>query len=1529
MKNNKNNNIGKQYSIDEIIKSTPGEDMEIDVNSINVDDILNEYADSTVVNTNYQSNQTMNSSANRFGFNPNLNISQPMSRHSSNNYQHDEEVMKIMKMADDIYKTDGNLPDMNVAEYLQNLNINDLQNDQIVAYRKESSQEEVLPYKNSIDFVNFMETVYIKSKVEGNENVFQLKNYKQHAKIKFIVLDFIKKTTLSNRFFQRGNLITSIAAQDDMIFAGNHLGVIRMYSCEKEYEFKAYSTKEIEASDNRKVACMDVTQDGDYLIAGYSNGYLALWDLHTTKCKKLITNVHKNGIVAVKFIRNDKKKFELLSSDVDGNVFKVVIKEGLFSVGVDSQYLIKHDIPVFLINIMRFDEEEKKQFPELVKTNSLIVAFGCLDYVMVFMLEPESKRLFKFEKPKYFKDIFVPDISFGLGYVPNANNPEFMSESIMEITGNQSYIQGQTNIDYSKPQVLLSISWGKIIYIYCLPINNGQIHSFTSVGHYINSSPIIRMGFLSNSIIFFFDKQKFVKVINSSLITPGEVRLSTDSEVPIPYIDSSRKPELEEGRIVDPDISFQTYVIDKTEGVSKATYNNFIVNFSKNIFLLAKKDFYHGKLLNWEQCLNNLQQNAEWMDALTLGLDIYHGRTTALADIPIEEYIRKTKVGHVLKNLIHQYAIIHTGNDRGNMLAADKTFQDRLNKCINICIEFCIEIDAVDFLLTSLQPIFDSKGFGDEFIQKLEPFILCDKIINQQLQQMTISKIIDLYIRNKKFHILSQILIHLDIASIDIEYVKYICNQYNLTTPLIYVYSNGNDEDYFYPIKKIFEIFEKAKEIKPFESYQDCLKSINTSDLENSKQYIGHKLLWYINLCLNGKKFPITSNENIPESKYRKLVIKIVVWLLSDEVVHSLLLFDSSSLFIILIKLLEDDRVKSILQQQVFDSYTNPSPNSKLADLKPSTIIDLTVNKCKEMNKNYILQDMYEFITKISTIPGVELTKLLVIEAGKFLLTFSAKDERWTENMNGNVLSFTKHIESISNSLIEMIESRTDLDKNDISTLLTASELSPFVIVKIYLLKMSKSYKRCLDVFLQVENHIKDRETKVFEWIDETFRELYEDDPVNFEALKEETLNKLPILADLSIDNVTRLVENWFENEQDLVIHKLDKVSNLQLKYVENIIEKFKDDMDFSAENEKKVEQHLSLLKLHIKLLCQQNPSQVLPNLKKRSSYPVDECLKKCLKYKVYDAAIYLYQSTGAIRDALLLALDVLNTTFSNLMSNLSSSNFKDNINSLLLEDLRLNLRQCVDICENNADKVESSDGEEMWFQILEQLYNMLTQIKEASHSNETRKSYYEEINKRISQDIKEILEKMCSYVSIQKIITNVTEKYKQAEFKEFKKLLLKMLSSYSHLKNILISAKSLLANSILYNVIELKKLNHKGNKYSLYKCDQCAKLFNHLSDEAIYVFGCGHKCHIRCAITTDSDVICNICRKNEIENSVTNPNIRSLIQSRGSIIEGNTYPSDATEIPNESARKGRNDAYINRLRAFDKHYLEKSSLVN
>ena len=146
-------------------------------------------------------------------------------------------------------------------------------------------------------------------------------------------------------------------------------------------------------------------------------------------------------------------------------------------------------------------------------------------------------------------------------------------------------------------------------------------------------------------------------------------------------------------------------------------------------------------------------------------------------------------------------------------------------------------------------------------------------------------------------------------------------------------------------------------------------------------------------------------------------------------------------------------------------------------------------------------------------------------------------------------------------------------------------------------------------------------------------------------------------------------------------------------------------------------------------------------------------------------------------------------------------------------------------------------------------------------------------------------------------------------------------------MKNILLSAKNLLSNSILLNSSELKKLNNEGNQYSLYKCDGCKKLFNSMGEEIICAFGCGHKFHEYCA-EYQGELECRICQKNEVDNNETNPSIiaRQTLHGRETTNVDGVGRSD--RYLTENVNKSKMNNSLDRLRAFDKHYAQKDFLV-
>jgi len=64
------------------------------------------------------------------------------------------------------------------------------------------------------------------------------------------------------------------------------------------------------------------------------------------------------------------------------------------------------------------------------------------------------------------------------------------------------------------------------------------------------------------------------------------------------------------------------------------------------------------------------------------------------------------------------------------------------------------------------------------------------------------------------------------------------------------------------------------------------------------------------------------------------------------------------------------------------------------------------------------------------------------------------------------------------------------------------------------------------------------------------------------------------------------------------------------------------------------------LLVLHIRLLCQLHPKQVIEEVKK-TTYPLDACLKVCREYNIQNATAFFLERAGKLIEALDINLSV------------------------------------------------------------------------------------------------------------------------------------------------------------------------------------------------------------------------------------------------------------------------------------------------
>ena len=1349
-----------------------------------------------------------------------------------------------------------------------------------------------LTYNNSIEFINQIEKIYINNKNLEEQKLSQLNNYKNKKSKEYLkVIYSIPKTSLSSLIFKQGIIITSMTIKKNNIYIGTNKGEIRVYNWKTEKKLNYLINSEISHENKRDVICMDASDDNKILVVGHLNGYILLWDIQTSESKKLIKEEFDTQIVAIKFTLVENGFYEFLASDLKGSVKRLGLNEGFFFNSVNSNYVIDYTQPIFIIEVLQLTKEQKniiyKYNNNSDQEEPLIVAFGSLDFVFIVQLEPEIKRLYNFKKPNYIKGSFVPDVCFGQGKIPAPDfySKDFSEEEIKKILDNSKKKDLtekygiNPNLDYSKNYQLIFVSWGKIINIFMISFDFNDFLSINLVGYYINNESIIRMGVLSSNIIYILDIYKKFKILNTSFMNQGEIKL--DSERNIIY-KNSNKAELCSEFPLDHEILFQTYIPDinsENRNIYKSTFNNLVISQEKNIFAVCKKNIYLGCLLNWEQCIEELFKNLEWLNAFKLGIDIYHGKNKILYGIPEDKKNRKEKVKKILKGLILQL-ISNTINTKGIFYNEKKT-EEILSNCINVSIELSLDLNELDFLLKEILPKLEEKGYFDFFIEKIKPFILEKKITNEQLGQNIMSKILNYYINLNDYITLSQIIINIDIKNFDIKEIKDICIKKNIIFPLIYInFKTSENEDLFLLIEKIYELFKKANSISK-EKYEKYKNDIITNKIYNNeineiqltKQYIGQKILWFIFQCLKGKKYP--TKEIIDEKVYINLIQKIFLWLIKDEISNELLIFDSYSYFYILSKFFINDilfdNIKNIKYEnnkKIFDGIIYNGKNLEKMDIE--IIIEILYKKINSIKNILINDDFEEFILKISSTKQI-LPSNYIINSINYFINFKTKNEERlkTEDYFGyhcKELDINEKIEKYSNDINIVLDNyKIKLEKKQLNNILILADKNEFPLVCIKILQLLNDNIKSLDVYLD-NNKIKNKQDKIFRFIDEFMEKSSEEEENKY---KKELITRIGKLAELSIDRLINMSLKWLNEEQLTVIEKLSSNNEIKLKYIKEYLNYYKEN-NINEEKDKiylKESDYYKILIIHIETLSKTGQKKDIINLlKEEPAYLNDDCLKVCLRNNILDAALYIYIHQENFAEALSLCKKEITSNIDKLIKFYTEENKEYQKAELFSEHDEL-INNCCYICQKESDQLSKKERKKIWFEILEFLYNKIEIINK---KQKKAKINLNEVKSKISDDINNFILKMYPYIDMKSLMAEIYKKTEMTEFKGINNILNSFVKEQIIYKNIFNKIKSIIDYSIINNYKEKNKNNKKGINYKLEYCDFCHKKFN--DEDYIILLNCGHITHKNkncCIIVENQYNSCKICYDKKLEESI------------------------------------------------------------
>ena len=1473
------------------------------------------------------------------------------------------------------------------------------------------------------------------------DNFRILSNYRNHHEREFDLIDFEIKTQ-NAKIIKKIKEINCIKIFDDNLFLGLKNGYVYMYQIETGLEKESFGDE----NTNIPISAIN-NKENSHLLVGYENGSINIFDIKNKTLIKNIANIHKTRILDLEYILIEKNNIQLISTDEEGQVMNINSYNSFLSKKTVGNIIYKNIEPVNKITKFKPFEDKKVT----------IFGFCSPNKICLYIYNSKLNPVLEIKKPKYAERNDTPDIDIGWGLSPL----------------DESFIKSNKKI---KNQILFVIGWGRVITINSIIIKGDNIRCGESIGFYKNNFPIIRIGFFSPSILYFFDENKQIKVINISFCNKGPFEENKEM---------NKNALVDEGKVVDKNIKFNK--IKRSEERTFNDYKNYITSLNKYIYLFTDDGLKIGKILDYAEYIENIINSGNnWKPAMCLAIDIFKGDIINFPGIPLNNDEKKKKLEVFLFDLLNKF-IDYTFNVKpeyldDNDISSNNILElneDKIIECISISIEFCLEIKSIDFLLKDVEPTFSKYGRDDLFYKLLEPFIFNDLFLNEQIGIEALTSLYGTYKIKEEIVLFSHLLTHINLKCLNNFMIKKISIQENLFDLIIYIFSNGDCcEDFFLPITKMYECYCKSKSKTEYKeenefkyiSYYDLYiyKGIpGINKMEITKEYIGHKLLWYIDMCLRGKKFA-SENEvellqfQLESKEYIKLIAYIYFWILHEDHFLTLLKFDSYTLFLILNYFFTEQRIVNIIKNYDFFSITADSLNELIKQQENGSYLVINMGKNqqekeekKEENveikkdeekklsgideyfdpfalkgkstnfgEGVKLNDINSVLEYIIDIVETQSSDISKLDLNIFLLKYivSKGEEQISEKIHKKVFEafiyclkyfleykmkrkdliiqnddkFNIHylskkildtqnplFESVYNILKDLISSENIKFTDEELFKIKLASGKPFNNINIKIAELSKNYKDCIKLYLEEEP--KKREN-IFSWIEDKFeffkKELSNETSENILTEKKKDyakfidaiIDKIPELVTIKYDKIKKIVQkNLKNNEKIRIYYNLKGFPKEQFEFLEillyqNLEKKKDDEEDIPEENIDGHEKNIDLFQLYINNMNENNMNlnqekiyreqfdnllidqikllillkrgnEVINYLKKDipiyPTFPLREVLNKCIKNDIIDAAIYIYQVLNENKASFNLTLQILDKSFEKYKQ------FPEEGESDFLDKLNLSISICKENSESSLKKIpkeknkkESDDeGEQLWFNLLQKLYEMENSLE----NNNNREKLKETLEKCIAILLKDI----CSYVRIQQLIKYVTENHKEAQYKEYKTILEKMLRANNSFDRVLNSVIKILQNSIENSETKRKEVISKGNNYNIKKCDVCNKYFENSKNEIVYFFGCGHQSHEKCChkkkinnnknkiITNENEESflpeCEVCRKNRIENKNENEYENFLLNENRELTEDINLSKN--NIKMKAFKFGNKTDKFKKLNKYDNKYQNEASI--
>lgn len=1271
------------------------------------------------------------------------------------------------------------------------------------------------------------------------------------------------------------------------------------------------------------VTALTFSSDCTTIVCGHSQGYIIVWDtrkpahpiriikpLPLEQARRKGGHVQGASILHVGFAGTQKS--EILSADDQGMAFyhisyKVMMMANTHSMRLLGNYQPKRPSTIFAMQLLA---PSRVNHPA---ENFNLVALLTPYKIVIIALKPKPQVLFKFSKPKIFRQ------------------QDDTKAVIENLSGCLAWLPMTKSDSSDKEDPLLAFSWGKDLFL--LSVQAHQVETrraiqlkFVQLGERKIKESIVSIQWISRQILV--------------LSTPNEEMILFDPKnmVETQHTSVQNKKLVYHDWFNTPLKNLVRDAANRTVGSSlnvlksvEMAYFGSIKSYKSKMFLLCLDQIYMGTLLSWKDRILALVQTGDIIESIDLATSFYNGvNIQTVVGLPEDEDARKKLVGEKLMELLEAFLNHTFSSKRANDVSGEIVM---LRGLARSCIEAFLSMNKNEFLYETFERFSENQAAGF-FLEALEPVIVQDRI--SDIPPSIMKELVDHYSKKRLLDELEQVIWHVNPRCLDIDQVVSMCHREGMYEAMMYVW-NKSMHDYVSPLVEMLKIIRVV-----LRNNSDDQQTLHT-------RANAEKIFDYLTAIFRGKSFPEGSGTatSYEAGEARSAVYsfvfsgRCVVWPPVGGKLVMTIDDDEGTLeptypYLRLLLRFNTKKFLESLELAFEDPWLNGGDDiltSKFDDEVPGKVISrqIIVNTLLDVFGGGLLGD---------TLPPPRLKPSSSASTVQSLATNGRSAPLQVNTFQTNATATHEHgYFSNENIILLYIFIASNLHKYTTFILLPPKTLNKVLmrLAEDHDLKTRKEREHAVQKLLTVytptnqEHMVKLYEEAGF-W--KVLEDVY-DQEKKFGKLVGAYL-KDEERRDRVFDCVQKLLERDLEQRQKEDIMRIFMIRISQFVEIdgqrtakvvemfgngnhEDAIRRLEEDQEFDDDElHSTADKHLfsylrgllepcsedevpnvsaAVQERYVELMCRFDPSGVYNyfNTRFRNNVPLDKIKETCEKYDVMDAVVWIMVKTGNIQEALDKMLDIGQERKTCILQSLKSHQVSsvwtfEDINTLNSCLIGLNgiSRVSTQLCENKRKQICSDEDisaneasssqednhvdkqvEELWFRLLNTYIGFLIEMNNALNST-TPSDIRQRIISSFRSYVQSILTSLIFFdpsklFCTRFLLQSVDYQSREIRFEESRDVLLDVFDTYEYKEDLSDFTDCLTDYDLFTSLKEMADRSEAGWDLEKLVCKECNDTILDISQQIPVIkkyslLDTGHYSHSECLSLSGS------CQQNHSE---------------------------------------------------------------